>query len=892
VAGLTISQRRLWFAESASGQPPAQVLCLSLDRSEVSEFLAAAEATLSTFPLFRQEFHLLGDLILQEEGDGTRLAIEHVALPGSDLQSEIAAAIRRLDRNSGPLAVLRVLMPDDGPATVVLAAHSLVSDPETLRMVLAAMAARRSGTAARSPPSFLDYAVLEQGDPDSARRAAQRWQRQLAAGVDTLPLASRGAQAGETASAAARAPERVWLDRDALAGLRRRCAENGWSLMAALYTGILTAVARHYEVASCVAYFTTSLRNRPELSQMPGHFTHFLPIGFGGGKSGCFQKSVTQVQAAVLDALAEPYLPLEDSVRLARPHVGSEDCFQLLFTHLATPPASSLASWRIRDCAPSPDAGFALHFVSHLSEDGCELALHRDSSRVDAAEGRDILELLSAVILDRQWEAPPRSRRELRGRASAVPKPDLGGDADGDEAKVHEAWERVIGGRAARNQNFFDAGGSSITLPLLARAIENATAVRLTLAEILANPTIEGIGASLRRRRAASAPSHPDDMSGECLHQLACLYGRAFRTAAGARAARNRTLKEGRGALVVAGATGFLGRHLVRALLRETTGDIVCLARARRGESAADRIAATFETQPQDDRARLIPVEADLAESSRPLTDSAAHAWLVVNAAAAVNFTYPTQALLDANVNALLPLLRSLDDDGGRLIHISTLGIYDFPKVETEGDGALPPGGGYPQTKWLADVALERARSSALRVDILRPGWVIGSEASGDINPRDLIWRLLRAALRLGAYPDIDFTIHCSSVEQVAAAVARRVRDGEGQDHGRSYNLPGVFRIRFSDMFEQLQTLGHPLAPQRYEDWWDRAWNAPGSEESMAPLLDTIRPGRNWAGLDERSLDSTEAARSLDWPTLARPLPAQAFRRFASSLAPVRTEAI
>jgi thioesterase domain-containing protein len=89
---------------------------------------------------------------------------------------------------------------------------------------------------------------------------------------------------------------------------------------------------------------------------------------------------------------------------------------------------------------------------------------------------------------------------------AALPDPALPGGAgtqdnprDQTELRLHSAWRRVLSARQiGLRDNFFDLGGTSIAAIKLVHEIAAEFDVRLPLRQVIANPTIEALGAALR----------------------------------------------------------------------------------------------------------------------------------------------------------------------------------------------------------------------------------------------------------------------------------------------------------------------------------------------------------------------------------------------------------
>jgi nucleoside-diphosphate-sugar epimerase len=172
-----------------------------------------------------------------------------------------------------------------------------------------------------------------------------------------------------------------------------------------------------------------------------------------------------------------------------------------------------------------------------------------------------------------------------------------------------------------------------------------------------------------------------------------------------------------KGKILVTGATGFLGRHLVsgilaagwevRALVRNASGrDLSYLAGAEIAEGDVLDVASVEKA--------LDGVEQ------------------VVHAAAVVSFWRKKRAeMRKANVEGTANVVNCALEAGiQRLVHISSNGVFGGPPGLTIDESwRKPPGKGhsyYGKTKYYAEMEVYRAESEGLPMVMLNPGVVIG----------------------------------------------------------------------------------------------------------------------------------------------------------------------
>jgi long-chain acyl-CoA synthetase len=255
-----------------------------------------------------------------------------------------------------------------------------------------------------------------------------------------------------------------------------------------------------------------------------------------------------------------------------------------------------------------------------------------------------------------------------------------------------------------------------------------------------------------------------------------------------------------RSPVLVTGATGFIGREVVRRLLA-VGRPVLALARGREGQPAVDRVAEAVGVVP--DGRQLGVVEADLTKPGGGLREALLRSLretveTVIHCAGETIFFPEGMARFRAgHIDGPLDLLSGLR--GGRLrrwAHLSTAyvcGRRSGIVLEGEGDVGQDFRNPYERVKLESEETLRRA-GSRLGVDVrvFRPSIVVGvaPETAGG-NPSNLFFEFIRKVaalgqrsngsrprLRIPAAPRARFNI--VPVEYVAAAVVALAEHPDG----------------------------------------------------------------------------------------------------------------
>ena len=198
---------------------------------------------------------------------------------------------------------------------------------------------------------------------------------------------------------------------------------------------------------------------------------------------------------------------------------------------------------------------------------------------------------------------------------------------------------------------------------------------------------------------------------------------------------------EARPAVLVTGATGFLGGHLA-AVLVSRGYRVRALSRRTSGLDVLERLGVEV-------------VHGDLADVPS-LVRAASGAGLVFHAAGRVSDWGPREAFLRANAEGTRNVVAACQEAGvSRLVHLSSLTVLGLPRdgrVISESTPTAPPAAGdfYTESKLEGERCVREAHGlNGLSTTVVRPGAIWGP---GDPNVVPRIVRLLRR----GVMPYVD----------------------------------------------------------------------------------------------------------------------------------------
>ncbi|KAL8678362.1 MAG: hypothetical protein Q9186_005287 [Xanthomendoza sp. 1 TL-2023] len=282
--------------------------------------------------------------------------------------------------------------------------------------------------------------------------------------------------------------------------------------------------------------------------------------------------------------------------------------------------------------------------------------------------------------------------------------------------------------------------------------------------------------------------------------------------------------------ILLTGATGFLGSHLLAELLKARNVKISCIVRPSENDSGYTRIKNALQTWglwENDFSPYFSTVHGDI---SKPFLGLSTNEYLDLagkidtiyhSAAAAVNFIAPYSQLEEANVTGTIEILRFASTvTQKRLTYVSTLSVFFEACNKLECGMEIPVSSlehglitGYAQTKWVSEqLVLEWARLGGHAL-ILRPGRLLGNSRNFKCPRDDFTVRLILSILELGVAPDVgDWQIDLTPVDFCARVSNQLSLKGEtGIRH-----IINQDTISFDDI---CSSLPGNVARLPYQDW-------------------------------------------------------------------------
>lgn len=380
----------------------------------------------------------------------------------------------------------------------------------------------------------------------------------------------------------------------------------------------------------------------------------------------------------------------------------------------------------------------------------------------------------------------------------------------GDEAfkeKVHEMAKQVMHlDELDLDEELMDAGMDSIESVDFRIQLEKAMpGAHLPAALVMEHPTVNALAAFLLKARSKlklEEKGQPTKstllLDGELQDPNGEVVLPSDFPAAVQLEHRRGDGQERQGAVLLTGATGFLGAHIAWELLEATREEkqpakLLMVIRASSEAEGLKRIADAFGEYDlplsETDRLRIevLPTQ-DLSLPNLGLNVAdglehfrAAGVHTIIHNAAMVNWIRSYDQLRAANALTTLSLLSYAAQLGAKFGYVSSISTLPLANPENCIDETCDNSwsklsvlnmSGYSQTKWVSEQLCFAACKHGVSVTIFRMPFITGSTRTGYMNVTDSPARIVTSIVQLGEAP-VSVQLDCVAVDVVARVCAR-----------------------------------------------------------------------------------------------------------------------
>ncbi|WP_345989051.1 amino acid adenylation domain-containing protein [Chryseobacterium sp. Chry.R1] len=388
--------------------------------------------------------------------------------------------------------------------------------------------------------------------------------------------------------------------------------------------------------------------------------------------------------------------------------------------------------------------------------------------------------------------------------------------------------------------NFFDIGGNSLLVAVVAVALQEKLNIKVYLRDIYQYPVLKKLSDVLiaRAHEAREAiPSEDVEPYVELQQDVYLNPGTRFKDNFDPEKLENPS------AIFLTGATGFVGIHLLQELLDTTDADIYCLVRAQDEFHAMEKINHCFIQfhipQNHSQRSRIIPVLGDLAKPSLGLSEEkfdllATVIDVIYHSGSSVNFIEPYSYMKAPNVDGIREIIRLAGTERTKcLALLSTISVYSWghlftgKKIMLESDDieqnimSVSKDIGYVRSKYVMEAIADLAAREGLPLITYRLGYAMCHSKSGASAPYQWWSGLVKNCIEFKSYPALtELREGLITVDYMTRSMAHITKNKNAI--GKKFNLIASpeTNLTLEDFFGLLKkNYPYELTPLPYKEW-------------------------------------------------------------------------
>ncbi|EOA81482.1 uncharacterized protein SETTUDRAFT_99043 [Exserohilum turcica Et28A] len=413
-----------------------------------------------------------------------------------------------------------------------------------------------------------------------------------------------------------------------------------------------------------------------------------------------------------------------------------------------------------------------------------------------------------------------------------------------------------------KNATLENLGLDSLRIVSFVRAINKPYGLKLPIKIFRKiDLSVRDIAEIVRSRGQVARQSEEDARTAEILQEVDELNKELLQVQPSQQTVLKKTSQTSKSVVFLTGATGFLGTQILRQLLAlDSVAKVIVLVRASDISTGLERIVTAGTTAGWWSPVLASRIEVWLGDLAQPRLGLSTDQWArlegtctqeseavtaIIHNGAVVNWSSSYERLRATNVLSTLQILKLALTAPGPLQHCTYVSGGDMHLSEAEvanNRSRLSSADGYSQSKFAADVLVDRCvdrAPSGRRINMVKPGIIIGTATEGISNTDDFIWRLTAGVCEAGAYVDgeQDAIVCLAGADQVAERIIEACLGDPSDDDSTSKALRMTQGIPVRDFWNAVsEGTGLKLNPMDFEDWL-RVVNANVSRQGPSHLL-------------------------------------------------------
>ncbi len=346
------------------------------------------------------------------------------------------------------------------------------------------------------------------------------------------------------------------------------------------------------------------------------------------------------------------------------------------------------------------------------------------------------------------------------------------------------------------------------------------------------------------------------------------------------------------GKVLVTGATGFLGIHVVMELLNSGCETIYCLMRKGRSQSAEERLKMMLmyyfdDTFDAEFGKRIIPIDGDITDKNLKDVLKSYDYDTIINCAACVKHFVNDDLLDRVNVHGVENLIDICMAQKKKLVQISTVSVAGesvdnhIPETVKLTEDKLDFGQAldnkYAETKFRGEKAVLSAIGKGLRGKVIRVGNLMSRNRDGEFQinySTNGFMKRLRAYSIIGKFPvgSMDSAAEFSPIDSTAKAVVTLAGTPDRFTVFHAYNC---HHVHMANVLSVMQKNGMDIAVVEDSEFQETFHALLADEErnmeisSLIAYMNSGKSNRTYVGWDNSFTVKALYRLGFSWPLTA-----------------------
>ena len=473
--------------------------------------------------------------------------------------------------------------------------------------------------------------------------------------------------------------------------------------------------------------------------------------------------------------------------------------------------------------------------------------------------------------------APESSRKEGK-----MPRSDA-------EKKLCEIFGTVLGlEKVYADDDFFAIGGTSISASKLVLNCMNA-GFPLVYKNVFDNPTPEKLA-----RFISSQNSTASEEEVRTTVDSGPLSSNVPEMLDGIRSHTPRRI-------LLTGATGYLGSHVLFELLRRNAKHIYCLVRGGKDQTAEERLktmfmyyfGGMFDTAEFDN---VSVIDTDITDPNLMDKLKGCEFDTIINCAAVVKHFAVDDSIEKVNVGGVKNLIDVAIKTDSVLVQISTESVAgesvngSVPKDRLLKENELDIGqdleNKYAHSKYMAEKTMIDAIPSGLKAKIIRVGNLMSRDSDGEFQinfKTNAFMKQMRSYVKLGFFSvtDMDVEVEFSPIDMVAKAVV--ILAGT-QDQYTVFHVNNCHKVHMANVLKVMRDNGmqvEVVSKKTFNERFSEALKDETKGEYVSGLISYLGnagESRRFIGADESYTVKALYRLGFSWPLISEQYIDKAFK--------------